>query len=112
MGLFDWFLGLFGSKSDDKNTDSEGNIERDVSKGAEEGIQDVYEKDEAPVSDQDQAIGALKAEGEHEAEVRKTEGQKIAEEDSIHGKDKLQDQVDDNQKAQDEHEAEVRKAEE
>lgn len=112
MGLFDWFLGLFGSKSDDKNTDSEGNIERDVSKGAEEGTQDVYEKNEAPVSDQDQAIGALKAEGEHEAEVGKTEGQKIAEEDSIHGKDKLQDQVDDDSEAQNEHEAEVRKAEE
>lgn len=63
MGLFDWLSGLFSSKSGEENKDNEGNIERDVSE-KEEGLQNVYEKNETP----DQFHGDLKAQDKHESE--------------------------------------------
>jgi|CXWL01.1.fsa_nt_gi hypothetical protein len=88
MGLFDWLSGLFSSKSGEENKDNEGNIERDVSK-REEGLQNVYEKNEAP----DQAYGDLKAQDEHETVMQKAESEEqgAAEADVQQDKDEIQE---------------------
>lgn len=46
MGLFDWFTGLFSSKSDEENKTSENNIERDDDKDQadnDSSLQDGHE---------------------------------------------------------------------
>jgi len=57
MGLFDWLSGLFSSKSDEENNDSENNREIDDGNGAEV-IQNTYEETET----QDQVHSGLKTE--------------------------------------------------
>lgn len=55
MGLFDWLSGLFGSKSDEENNDSENKRESDDDKGVE-AIQSTFEGNEAHDQDHSDLI--------------------------------------------------------
>jgi hypothetical protein len=68
MGLFDWLSGLFGSKSDEENNDSENKRESDDDKGVE-AIQSTFEGNEA----HDQAHSDLITQDEHETESNPAE---------------------------------------
>ena len=68
MGLFNWLSGLFSSKSDEENNDSENNREIDDGNGSEI-IQNTYEK----IETQDHVHSDLKAKDEHETELNSAE---------------------------------------
>ena len=76
MGLFDWLSGLFSSKSDEENNDSENNRESDED-NAEEAIQNTYEATEK----QDQVDSNLMTQDEQETELNSVEA------DAHHAKD-------------------------
>ena len=76
MGLFDWLSGLFSSKSDEENNNSENNREIDDGNGAE-AIQNTYEE----TKPQDHVHSDLKAQDEHEIESN------LVETDTQHDKD-------------------------
>lgn len=67
MGLFDWFSGLFSSKSDDENNDSENNKDSDDEDA--EVTQSTYEETET----QNQIDSDLITQGNHETESSSVE---------------------------------------
>lgn len=69
MGLFDWFSGLFSSRSDEENKDSENSIESDDGKVVETNR---HEKSEA----HDQVYSDLEIANELKAEPEVIESEK------------------------------------